>query len=74
LSFGVHTVSIDQLNNSLILDRLTFRDDNWNFCNSEETVLIESIKADSAQILGNSIALFSQSDNQTLVQVKQKKH
>jgi hypothetical protein len=59
------------LNNSLILDRLTFRDDNWS-CDSEETVLIESVKADSAQILGNSIALFSQSDNQTLVQVQQK--
>jgi hypothetical protein len=75
LSFGVRTLSI-KLNDSrtdLILNHLTFKNGNWS-CNAEETILIESIKADSAHILGNSIALFRRSDNQTLVQVEQNKN
>jgi hypothetical protein len=74
LSFGVRTLSI-KLNDSrtdLILNHLTFENGNWS-CNAEETTLVESIKADSAHILGNSIAMFRRSDNQTLVQVEKKK-
>ena len=73
LSFGVRTISI-KLNDSrtdLLLNHLTFENGNWS-CNTEETILIEPIKADSAHILGNSIGLFRRSDNQTLVQVEKK--